>query len=39
MKELICEIIEAKENIKKDILEKEKQLDELLERLFEGEED
>lgn len=36
MNELIAEIIKTKENIKKDILLKEKILDELLEQLFEG---
>lgn len=37
MNELIAEIIKTKEIIKKDILLKEKILDELLEQLFEGE--
>ena len=39
MNELIEEFIEAKEIIKKDILQKEKLFDELLDQLFEGEEE
>lgn len=39
MNDLIDEIIKTKESIKIDILQKEKQLDELLEQLLEGEEE